>query len=263
MVRNTLKKCLHFSHIKVIGQYMDPNGSRGINVVALNARNHEILLAKSYDTYANDNASGDLVADLKGIRRGSIIIAAVKDEASKKLNDDVKALFNRMGSKEVNSLGFREGWAFIGVKGQKNGNEKRGKFNEMGLILGYAKRVKRTRTKEEIAAGSSIEIYSAGHLADKNGGANSYAEIRVNGEFVVNKQNSKRGLNVVVLNGPDHKIIMNDSYNTYTNKRDESARFLKDFKNIPNGSVIIVSVKDDAAKNMKQSVREVFMGMGS
>jgi len=100
-------------------------------------------------------------------------------------------------------------------------------------------------------------------LADRNGGANSYAEIRVNGEFVVNKQNSKRGLNVVVLNGPDHKIIMNDSYNTYTNKKDESARFVKDFKNIPNGSVVIVSVKDDAARNLKPSVREIFMNMGS
>jgi len=85
MVRNTLKKCLHFADIKVVGQLMDPNGSRGINVVALNARNHEVLLAKSYDTFANDNASADLVADLKGVRRGSIIIAAVKDEASRKL----------------------------------------------------------------------------------------------------------------------------------------------------------------------------------
>lgn len=57
----------------------------------------------------------------------------------------------------------------------------------MGLILGYAKREKRTRTKEEIEAGSSIEIYSAGHQADRQGGANSYAEIRINGDLVVNR----------------------------------------------------------------------------
>jgi len=187
MVRNTLKKCLHFSSIKVVGKMMDPNGSRGINVVALDSGNHDILLSRSYDTFANDNASDDLVADLKGIRRGSIIIAAVKDEASKKLNDDVKAIFSKWGSKEINSLGYRDGWAFIGVKGQQMGNEKRGKFNEMGLILGYAKRVKRTRTKQEIAAGSSIEIYSAGHQADRNGGSNSYAEIKLNGEYLVTK----------------------------------------------------------------------------
>jgi len=57
MVRNTLNKCLHFTSIEVTGYKMDPNGSRGINVVALNSRDHSILLAKSYDTFANRNAS--------------------------------------------------------------------------------------------------------------------------------------------------------------------------------------------------------------
>jgi hypothetical protein len=51
---------------------------------------------------------------------------------------------------------------------------------------------------------------------NKSGGTNAYAEIRINGEFVVNKQNSKRGINLVVLNGPDHKLILNESYNTFT-----------------------------------------------
>lgn len=35
MVRNTLKKCLHFAHIEVTGYEMDPSGGEGINVVAL------------------------------------------------------------------------------------------------------------------------------------------------------------------------------------------------------------------------------------
>jgi hypothetical protein len=125
----------------------------------------------------------------------------------------------------------------------------------MGLILGYAKRVKRTRTREEIAAGSSIEIYSAGHQADREGGANSYAEIRINGEALVNKKNSKRGINLIVLNGPDHKLLLNKSYNTYNNKRDDSAALVNDFKKIPNGSVIIAAVKDDATRNLKQSAK--------
>lgn len=100
---------------------------------------------------------------MKGVRRGSIVIAAVRDSASEKLSSEVKELFMRMGSAEISHLGSKEGWAFIGVKGQQNGNEKRGGMSEMGLILGYAKRVKKTRTREEINAGSSIEIYSAGY----------------------------------------------------------------------------------------------------
>lgn len=140
------------------------------------------------------------------------------------------------------------------------GHEKRGGMNEMGLVLGYAKKTKRVRTKEEIAAGSSIEIFSAGYKAGSN---NSYAEIKINGEEVVGKSSSKRGLNVVVLNGPDHKIILNESYNTFTHKRDESARFAKDFANLPEGSVIVAAVKDDAAANMRHSAKKIFANMGS
>lgn len=160
-----------------------------------------------------------------------------------------------MGSAEINHLASREGWAFIGVKGQQNGNEKRGGMSELGLILGYAKRVKKTRTREEIAAGSSIEIYSAGRSAGQKDGPNVYAEIRINGEFVVTKQNSKRGINMVVLNGPDHKILLNKSYSTFTTRRDESAELVADFKKIPNGSVILVAVKDGAAKNFSKDAR--------
>jgi len=117
MVRNTLNKCLHFTSIEVTGSRMDTNGGRGINVVALNQRDHSILLAKSYDTFANENASQDMINDLKGVRRGSVIVAAVRDEGSKKLSTEVKAMFGKWGSKEIHSLGHREGWAFIGVKG--------------------------------------------------------------------------------------------------------------------------------------------------
>lgn len=126
--------------------------------------------------------------------------------------------------------------------------------------MGYAKRTKRVRTKEEIAAGSSIEIYSAGAAAGNN---NSYAEIRINGDEIVSRQNSKRGLNLVVLNGPDHKILLNGSYNLYTDKVDDSARLVKDFASIPAGSVIIAAVKDDASQNMKESVKKIFTEMGS
>jgi len=52
---------------------------------------------------------------------------------------------------------------------------------------------------------------------------------------------------LVVLNGPDHKIILNESYNTFHKKKDESARLLRDFESIPAGSVIVAAVKDDAS----------------
>lgn len=52
-----------------------------------------------------------------------------------------------MGSKEVLNLGFRDAWLFMGIKGTKSHMEKRGKDVNGGLILGYSRVTKRTRTK--------------------------------------------------------------------------------------------------------------------
>lgn len=265
MVRNTMKTCLHFTNIEVFGHRMDANGSRGLNVVALHSRDHSTLMAKSYDTYADPNASDELLKDLKGVRRGSILLVSVRDEASHNLSSDVKDYFKKLGSRQIGALAFRQSWSFIGIKGQAGSLEKLGvdketKTNKLEVDLGYAKRRSVTRTKKEIAAGSSIEVFSAG---TKAGAANSYAEIRVNGQDLVGKKSAKRGLNVVVLNGPDHKIILNQAYNLYTKKKNDSARFVKDFKSIPAGSVVIAAVKDDASQNMSPAVRKIFVGMGS
>lgn len=68
---------------------------------------------------------------------------------------------------------------------------------------------------------------------------------------------------MVVLNGTDHKILLNESYNTFTDKRDDSLRLVKDLENIPTGCVIIAAVKDDASKNLKPAARKIFSDMGS
>jgi hypothetical protein len=60
---------------------------------------------------------------------------------------------------------------------------------------------------------------------------------------------------MVVLNGSDHKILLNKSYNTFTNKRDDSTLLVQDFKTLPDGSVILVSVKDDASKNLSDDAK--------
>lgn len=83
MVSNKKKSCLHFATIEVYGSYLSPDGSRGLNVVALNAQTHKVVLRKSYDTYGNKNASRDLIRDYKELSRGTIVIVSVKDEGSK------------------------------------------------------------------------------------------------------------------------------------------------------------------------------------
>jgi len=53
------------------------------------------------------------------------LIVAVKDEGSKQFSKEARSLFENIGSKEVTQLAYREGWGFIGVKGQKQFVEKR------------------------------------------------------------------------------------------------------------------------------------------
>jgi len=120
---------------------------RGFNVVVLAGKNHEVISQNTYDTYANPNASKEMVEDFVAAPVGSVIVAAVMDEASNKLSADAKAIFTGMGAKEITALKFREGYLFMGIKGSKQHLEKRGNSVNAGMILGYSKVTKTTKTK--------------------------------------------------------------------------------------------------------------------
>lgn len=141
---------LHGNNARIIVNDKDilaPAG-RGINIAVLAGQNHEVMFIKTYDTYGVAGASEQLSADLAAVPVGSVIIAAVKDEASNKLEHNAKDHFINMGSKEVSNLQFREGWLFIGIKGTKSHVEKRGVDVNSGLVLGYSRVTKREVKKE-------------------------------------------------------------------------------------------------------------------
>jgi len=77
-----------------------------MNVVALDAQTHKVILNKSYDTYARGNTA--MKKDLKALPKFSLVCIAVKDEASRKLKSNkVIDILAGWGSKEVKKLGFR------------------------------------------------------------------------------------------------------------------------------------------------------------
>lgn len=120
---------------------------RGINVVVLAGNNHEVISSNTYDTFASEKNSEQMAADLAAVPVGAVIVAAIKDEGSRKLTQAAKDAFINMGSKEISNLGYRDGWFFMGVKGTKSHLEKRGKDVNGGMILGYSRVTKKTRTK--------------------------------------------------------------------------------------------------------------------
>jgi hypothetical protein len=146
-----------------------------------------------------------------------IIMVGVKDEGSAKLSKEVRAYFKAMGSNKIGSLGHRQGWAFIGIKGMTKFAEKKGTKVGTGLILGYGKITKRVskKTKEvkqvakKVKGGSRIEVQSAGFTTG------NFVSIKVAGQTLVDKTSGKRGLNLVALDAFTHKVIGVNSYDTY------------------------------------------------
>lgn len=77
---------------------------RGFNVVVFAGANHEVIWSKNYDTFASKKHSDQMAADLAAAPYGSVVVAAVRDEASSNLTQAGKDAFVNMGSKEINNL---------------------------------------------------------------------------------------------------------------------------------------------------------------
>uniref|UniRef100_A0A3B5MPX7 ILEI/PANDER domain-containing protein n=1 Tax=Xiphophorus couchianus TaxID=32473 RepID=A0A3B5MPX7_9TELE len=58
-----------------------------------------------------------LIEFLKNIEMGSVVLMAVFDEGSKKLNEEARTLISDLGSSVIHSLGYRDNWVFVGGKG--------------------------------------------------------------------------------------------------------------------------------------------------
>lgn len=97
--------------------------TRGLHIVIINPGNGKVMFAKVFDTYKRSDTFDAFVA--KGVPDGYIVVAACKDECTRNLSTDAKSWFAKMGSKEIFSLSYRQGFGFIGTAGKKDAHEKR------------------------------------------------------------------------------------------------------------------------------------------
>lgn len=70
-----------------------------------------------YDTYGSSAASDAMATYLNGLSSGTKIFMAVYDSANANLTANAKTAITNLGSTSINSLGLRDGWAFIATKG--------------------------------------------------------------------------------------------------------------------------------------------------
>jgi hypothetical protein len=97
-----------------------PN-SRGYNLVALD-RSGATLDRAVFDTFGDPAASEDLARWVDVLPAGTIVLGAVKDEASGRLDADAVRALGTLGIRGDLRGHFRESHAFIGVKGTPSGS---------------------------------------------------------------------------------------------------------------------------------------------
>uniref|UniRef100_A0A8R1XTN2 ILEI/PANDER domain-containing protein n=1 Tax=Onchocerca volvulus TaxID=6282 RepID=A0A8R1XTN2_ONCVO len=91
------------------------SAGRGLNLVVIDSKTHQVMRTGHYDTYLEDSSA--LVLFLEQLSPGEILAVISFDEASNSLSDMAKHIFYELGSSLIYRLKFRASWYFIGQKG--------------------------------------------------------------------------------------------------------------------------------------------------
>ncbi|XP_023200024.1 protein FAM3C-like [Xiphophorus maculatus] len=91
------------------------NADTGINIVVVNGKSGDVLKTDHYNMYSGEVEP--LIEFLKNIEVGSVVLMAVFDEGSRRLNEEARTLIADLGSSVIHSLGYRDNWVFVGGKG--------------------------------------------------------------------------------------------------------------------------------------------------
>ncbi|XP_078597213.1 cell surface hyaluronidase CEMIP2-like [Branchiostoma floridae x Branchiostoma japonicum] len=93
-------------------------GGRGMHVHVIDEISGAVLDWQTFDTYVSDQNSRRLETFIDEIPSGKIVALITQDEASRKLEASARQKIREaFGSIEVGSLGHRQPWVMVGVKG--------------------------------------------------------------------------------------------------------------------------------------------------
>uniref|UniRef100_A0A3P8SZ71 FAM3 metabolism regulating signaling molecule D n=1 Tax=Amphiprion percula TaxID=161767 RepID=A0A3P8SZ71_AMPPE len=101
---------------KIIMSHVLNNVGPGLNIVVVNGESG--VVEKSH--YLDMNAGKDILAYLKEIKPGMIVLVASFDDVTKKMTDEMREIFVGMGSALIKSVKHRDSWVFAGRAGAKS-----------------------------------------------------------------------------------------------------------------------------------------------
>ncbi|XP_041037395.1 protein FAM3A isoform X2 [Carcharodon carcharias] len=96
------------------------NVGRGLNIALVNGVTGELMDAKFFDMWAGDTGINEMLKFLRPVYDGTLVFVASFDDPATKMNEEGRKIFNELGSKAINVLGFRDSWVFVGAKGIEN-----------------------------------------------------------------------------------------------------------------------------------------------
>ncbi|MBN3279718.1 FAM3B protein, partial [Polyodon spathula] len=92
------------------------NTRAGINIAAVDAATGKVHSSNSFNMWEGDNA-GPLIKFINEIPNNSFVLMATYDDGSTKLSQEARKEIEKLGSKEIQQIGFRSSWVFMGAKG--------------------------------------------------------------------------------------------------------------------------------------------------
>ncbi|XP_062439292.1 inactive cell surface hyaluronidase CEMIP2-like [Rhea pennata] len=93
-------------------------GSRGLNLRVLDAGTARVLAARRFDTHLLPGECRRLRDFLALQAPGRVVAAAVGDSAARSLTSETRRLLrDRLGSRHIARLGYRQPWALVGILG--------------------------------------------------------------------------------------------------------------------------------------------------
>ncbi|XP_069375594.1 protein FAM3C isoform X2 [Paralichthys olivaceus] len=102
---------------KILMSGVKNNVGRGLNIALVNGKTGEGIKTANFDMWAGDVAP--LIKFLNEIEDGTIVMMASFDDTSTKLNVEARKLVADLGSSDIDNVGFRDNWIFVGGKGIK------------------------------------------------------------------------------------------------------------------------------------------------